>query len=65
MNNLELLLRIKKENLSLLDNNELKKLYDWQENYSDDVDWEEFKDSWFYCEECKNYEKGACNCWIR
>lgn len=65
MNNSELLLRIKKENLSLLDNDELKKLYDWQEDYSDEVDWIVFREDYFYCEKCNSYEKGICNCWMR
>lgn len=43
---------------------ELQKLYYWQEDY-DWVDWEEFKNSWFYCSRCKGYSKGQCICYAR
>ena len=54
----------RKKTLLLLDvskrNSEyyLEKLFAWQDEY-DWVEWEEFKDSWAYCERCKGYSKGT------
>ena len=65
-----LISKIAEKNLLLLDVSErnseyeLQKLYDWQEDY-DWVDWEEFKDSWFYCDRCKGYSEGQCICYAR
>ena len=62
--------KIAEKNLFLLDVSErnseyeLQKLYDWQEDY-DWVDWEEFKDSWLYCDRCKGYNEGQCICYAR
>ena len=62
--------KIAEKNLLLLDVSErnseyeLQKLYDWQEDY-DWVEWEEFKDSWFYCNRCKGYSEGQCICYAR
>lgn len=62
--------KITEKNLFLLDASErnseyeLQKLYDWQEDY-DWVDWDEFKNSWFYCDRCKGYSEGQCICYAR
>ncbi len=65
----ETLQKIKEENLGLLEKNidiayTLRKLLVWQEEYSH-VSWEEFYDSWYYCEKCKNYVEGQCICYAR
>lgn len=62
--------KIAEKNLLLLDVSErnseyeLQKLFDWQEDY-DWVEWNEFKDSWFYCDRCKGYSEGQCICYAR
>jgi hypothetical protein len=62
--------RISNENLSLLDEearrseNDLQKLYDWQEDY-DCVDWKEFRDEWIICRRCNGYNPGQCICYAR
>lgn len=66
----KLTLKITEENLRLLDVSErnseyyLEKLFTWQDEY-DGVEWEEFKDSWTYCERCKGYSEGTCICYAR
>lgn len=62
--------KIAEKNLLLLDviernsEYELQKLFDWQEDY-DWVEWNEFKDSWFYCDRCEGYSEGQCICYTR
>ena len=62
--------KIAEKNLLLLDVSERKseyylvKLFAWQDEY-DWVDWEEFKESWTYCERCKGYSEGSCICYAR
>ena len=62
--------KITEKNLLLLDVSErnseyyLEKLFAWQDEY-DWVEWEDFKDSWAYCERCKGYSKGSCICYAR
>jgi hypothetical protein len=60
----KLKLKIKQENLDLLDIDEvndkyyLQKLLDWQEEY-DYLDWIEFKDY------CNSYDNNFCICYAR
>jgi len=75
---LEELLQIKKEentdqfpkNWLLLSEEErkdpclLQKLKDWNINHSD-VDWQTFKDNWFKCDKCHNYDTEQCICYTR
>ena len=66
----ELRLKITEENLRLLDVGDsmyeyyLEKLFAWQDEY-DWVEWEEFKDSWIYCELCEGYSECSCICYAR
>jgi|GEM_PF-2602896 len=63
--------KIKDENLSLLDVSErnceytLEKMLHWQDEDYDWVEWNEFNDSWFYCDHCKDYSEGQCICYAR
>lgn len=67
----ELKSHINKKNLLLLEKAEasslyfIEKLFAWQENYSDKVKWDEFKDCWFYCEYCNHYSDTQCICYAR
>ena len=62
--------KITPEKLLLLDVSErtseyyLGKLLAWQEDF-DWIEWEEFYESWFYCERCKGYSEGQCICYAR
>ncbi len=66
----KLILKITEKNLSLLDSCDrsseyyLEKLFAWQEEYNW-VEWEEFRDSWIYCERCKGYSVSNCICYAR
>jgi len=42
----------------------LEKLLAWQEEF-DWVEWEEFYESWQYCNRCKGYAEGQCICYAR
>ena len=43
----------------------LEKLLAWQEEF-DWVEWEEFYDSWYYCDRCKNWGNDwSCICHAR
>lgn len=42
----------------------LEKLLAWQEEF-DWVEWEEFYESWQYCNRCKSYAEGQCICYAR
>jgi len=43
----------------------LEKLLAWQEDF-DWVEWEEFYDSWHYCDRCKNWGNSwSCICYAR
>ena len=44
---------------------EEKKFLDWKYDYSDYVEWNEFRDSWRFCTECGNYSEGQCLCYTR
>lgn len=62
--------KITEKNLLLLDVSErnseyyLEKLLAWQDEY-DWVEWDEFYESWFYCNRCKSYAEGQCICYAR
>ncbi len=64
-------LAIKLENLMMLsadDRNDvdcLKKLLAWQDDYCDEVDWREFYDKWYHCDDCGSYVEGGCMCYSR
>lgn len=69
-NNKAVIGKIKNKNLRLLSKNEcnenyiLKKLLDWQNNYSG-IEWSEFKEKYFKCDECGSYDDDFCLCYAR
>ena len=67
----DLLGSIGPQHLPLLSGNDIKdkvtlsKMIDWQNDYSDDVDWPCFRSSWIQCGRCKMYSEEQCFCYAR
>lgn len=36
----------------------------WEESF-DDIPWEEFDETYFWCDKCKSYQEGQCLCYTR
>ena len=67
--------KVKEENLHIIDTFDpdfdreyLDDLLEWQENYSDEMSWEEFDATYMKCSICGSYElyaDGGCLCYTR
>ena len=44
-------------------NSDFKKYIDWNEDYSDLVDWETFDSEWIFCNGCGLYDDTPCICY--
>lgn len=54
-----------KEAAVLSEQAEREKKAVWEVEYGESVEWEDFRDNYFWCDRCQSYQKGQCLCYSR